>query len=177
MNKFEKDRLKKIGDNISKIYFPLKRWRYLVLFQSRSQAISWIVTLLFSMVLISYLFSDPDVPLDGLIVGAVIGASFSLMAVLPAKFTIQDDGLAVLGKIEICLLKMNYIEEQRFSKKVIYRQNLPRLLRWNEGNVKIISEGNILIVIGAYIAVRKVRSSLLKYFINNKIDCDVQPPY
>lgn len=173
MNKFEKDRMKEIGDNISKIYFPLARWRYLVLFQSGSQAISWIVTLLGSMVLVSYLFSDSKAPLDGLLLGAAIGSSFSLMAVLPAKFTVQDDGLAVLGEIEICLLKINYIEEQRRGKKVIYRQNLPRLLRWDEGNVQIISEGNILVVMGAYMAVRKVRSSLLKDYFNNKIDCDV----
>ncbi|KAB8043465.1 hypothetical protein [Janthinobacterium aquaticum] len=164
MSKFEKDRMEKIRGNISNISFPLKKWRYFILFQSVAQTISWTVTLLFCLVLISYLSSldtGSKAPLGGLLSGALIGSTFSLMAVFPAKFIVVDNGLAVLSEIEVRLLKMNYVEQERFDKKIIYRQNLPRLLRWDEGNVEIKKDGNILILNGAYISIRKLRKSLL----------------
>ena len=164
MNKFEKDRMERIRNNVSKISFPLKKWRYFILFQSVAQLKSWIVTLLCCLVLISYLSSlDPasNAPLEGLLLGAVIGSTFSLMAVFQAKFIVRDDGLAVLSEIEVRLLKMNYVEQDRFDKKIIYRQNLHRLLRWDEGNVEIKKDGNIFILSGSYIAIKKLRKSIM----------------
>ena len=164
MNKFEKDRMEKIRGGVSNISFPLKKWRYFILFQSVAQMASWIVTLLGCLIFISYLSSlDPGskAPLDGLLLGALIGSTFSLMAVFPAKFIVIDNGLAVLSEIEVRLLKMNYVEQDRFDKKIIYRQNLPRLLRWDEGNVEIKKDGNIFILSGAYISIKKLRKSLI----------------
>lgn len=136
-----------------------------MLFQSRAQATSWIVTLLASMVLITYLASldaDSKAPLDVILLGAAIGSSFSLMAVLPAQFTVHDNGLGMLGEMEVRLLRMNYVEEGRLKAVVIYRQNLPRLLRWDEGNIQIREEGACFTVSGGYVSLRKLRSSLLK---------------
>lgn len=140
MNKFEKERIEKIRKNISIISFPLQRWRYFILFQSLAQMKSWFFTLLGCLVLIAYLASfdaNSKAPLEGLLIGASIGSTFSLMAVFPAKFEVLDNGMAVLSEIEVRLLKMNYVEQDRFEKKIIYRQNLPRLFRWDEGNVAI----------------------------------------
>jgi len=120
------------------------------------------------MVLISYLLSldgDDNIPLEGVLLGAAIGASFSLMAVLPAKFMVRDDGLGMLDEIEVRLLRMNYVEEKRFNEIVVYRQNLPRLLRWEEGNIRISEEGDILVVSGGYVSLWKLRRSLLKEYL------------
>ncbi|MGK5079557.1 hypothetical protein [Janthinobacterium sp. HLX7-2] len=167
MNKFQESRMEKIRSSVTDIFFPLEKWRYFVLFQSKSQALSWIVTLLACMVIISYLVSldgDANIPLDGILFGAAIGSSFSLVAVLPAKFIVADNGLGMLSEIEVRLLKMNYVDEKRINGIYIYRQNLPRLLRWDEGNIKISDDGDTLSVSGGYFSLRKLRSSLLKDF-------------
>lgn len=168
MNKFQESRMKKISNSVTAIFFPLEKWRYFFLFQSKAQAVSWIVTVLGCMVFITYLLSldgDDNIPLEGVLLGAAIGATFSLMAVLPAKFMVRDDGLGMLDEIEVRLLRMNYVEEKRFNKIVVYRQNLPRLLRWEEGNIRISEEGDILVVSGGYISLWKLRRSLLKEYL------------
>ncbi len=165
MHRHHNARMEKVRKSVMPIFFPLAKWRYFVLFQSRAQAVSWMVTLLMCMVVISYFFSldrDSKAPLDVVLLGAAIGSSFSLMAVLPAQFTVHDNGLGMLGEMEVRLLKMNYVEEDRLKAVVVYRQNLPRLLRWDEGNIKIREEGACFTVSGGYVSLRKLRSSLLK---------------
>lgn len=157
--------MEKIKNNISEISFPLKFWRYFILFQSANQMISWVIALIFSMVIIIYLSSlDPNskAPLSALLWGGGIGSTFSLMAVFPVRFSVRDDGLHVLGEIEVRLLKINYVEESHMGDEIIYRQNLPRFLRWDEGNLKIKKEKNIFIVSGAYVGIRKLRKSLMR---------------
>ena len=160
--------MKNIRENISDISFPLDKWRYFILFQSVGQMKSWVITLLGCLVLISYLSSldaNSKAPLEGLLIGASIGSSFSLIAVFHAKFLVLDTGLAVLSEIEVRLVKMNYVELDRFEKIIIYRQNLPRLLRWDEGNIEIRKEGSNFILSGAYISIRKLRRSLMNEYV------------
>lgn len=165
MNEFQYARMQKIRSGISDLSFPLKKWRYLIVFQSGSQVASWVVMILSCLVMISYflvLDNNPKIPHDTVLLSAVFGSSFSLFSVLHVKFTAQDNGLGVLSEIECHLLKMNYVEDERYRGGVVYRQNLPRLLRWNEGNVRISTQDSILTVSGAYITVRHLRRRLMK---------------
>lgn len=166
-HRFEDGRMEKIRRSVTSIFFPLAKWRYFVLFQSKAQATSWIVTLLICMVTITYLFSldrESKAPLEVVLLGAAIGSSFSLIAVLPAAFKVRDNGLGMLGEIEVRLLKMHYVEEARHTGIVIYRQNLPRLLCWDEGNIEIRNEEGVFVVSGGYLSLRKLRGGLLKSY-------------
>lgn len=165
MSEFQYARMQKIRSGISELSFPLKKWRYLIVFQSTSQFTSWVVMILSCLIIIGYLLvldNNPKVPHDTVLLSAVFGSSFSLLSVLHVKFTVQDDSLGLLSEIECHLLKMNYVEEERYRGGVVYRQNLPRMLRWDEGNVRIGTEDNILTVSGAYISVRRLHSRLMK---------------
>jgi hypothetical protein len=169
MNKFQESKIAKINDRVTDITFPLEKWRYFIIFQSASQALSWFVILLACMVFVSYLISldgDANIPLNGVLIGAAIGSSLSLLAVLPAKFVVQNAGLSMQSEIEVHLLKMNYVEDVRFNDIVVYRQNLPRLLRWDESNIRIVAEGGFLTVSGACIPLRKLRKNIVSKFGN-----------
>ena len=153
----------KYGFDVSGIQFPLERWRYLILFQSLPQAISWCLIVLACMVFILNVISSSgrgDVPTLGIMVGGVAGASFSLMSVFRSQFTVRKGGDRALTEIESRLMGISYVEQDRILDKLIYRQNLPRLLRWDEGNVEIVVNGKDVVVSGPYISLRKIHSQL-----------------
>jgi hypothetical protein len=44
---------------------------------------------------------------------------------------------------------------------VVYRQNLPRLLRWDEGNIHVSRDGESLVLTGPVAKLRRIRARLM----------------
>lgn len=53
-----------------------------------------------------------------------------------------------------------YVENGVRGNAIVYRQNLPRLLRWNEGNINVAREGDQLTISGPVASIRSIRARL-----------------
>lgn len=153
-------------NTISRLIFPLPTWRYFILFQSWSQFKSWVMAMAgFSLIFWLMLnFLDPDtVPIAGILVGGGIGSMFSVILVIPAQFTIFNTRRDSLDFLIKQIEYFGYIKESTKENCVTFRQNLPRLLRWNEGNVIIWSESGIIRVAGAMFILKSIRKKFIEY--------------
>lgn len=109
-------------------------------------------------------FLDPDtVPIAGILVGGGIGSMFSVILVIPAQFTIFNTRRDSLDFLIKQIEYFGYIKESTKENCVTFRQNLPRLLRWNEGNVIIWSESGIIRVAGAMFILKSIRKKFIEY--------------
>jgi hypothetical protein len=102
-------------------------------------------------------------PLEGVVIGAIIGSLFSVFMVLPAEFEIKQCSSKLLGLIKIELEALGYGQLKNESCLAVYQQKLPKILRWKEGNVCIEQDEGNVTVRGALLIVLKVQRSLLKF--------------
>lgn len=153
-------------NTISTLIYPLPSWRYFIIFQSWSQFKSWVMAMAcFS--LISWLmleFFDPNaVPIAGILVGGGIGSMFSLVLVIPAQFTIFNTHRDSLDFLIKRIEYFGYIKESTNGNCITFRQNLPRLLRWDEANVIIWPESGTIRVGGAMYILKSIRKKFIEY--------------
>jgi len=153
---------------ISPLIYPHPRWRYFVLFQSWQQFKSWsTITILATFILSAALeIFDPNIiPIEGLAIGAIIGSLFSVLSVIPVQFTISNSHQSDRQHLNNQLTYFGYIEDSGCANDVVFRQNLPRLLRWDEGNITVTSESRTIKVTGPMCIVKAIRHDFTKNFL------------
>lgn len=149
--------------HVSSVTFPKPAWRYLLLFQSWSQLQSWGFFVIAAVVMVNGLlglFDIGDLPVTAILVGAALGALGSVIAVLPTEFLVRWSSNHPFRSLTSELEGLGYVLQAAQADTVVYRQNLPRLLRWDEGNVVIERAGDRLIVKGPLVIVKKIRHAL-----------------
>ena len=150
---------------VSAVTYPHPHWRYLLLFQSRRQLESWLVTVLLasSAVYLSVtLFHQPFAPLATILSAVVGGSLCSVLMVLPAQLTVNAAAPDTVPLLYARLDAMRYVEGSRFGKNVVFRQDLPRFLRWDEADLTMRTEPGTVTFTGPVFMLKVIRSSLLR---------------
>jgi hypothetical protein len=149
---------------IPKLVFPLPAWRYALLFQSWSQFQSWALTGLLTALAITALLVLVKAnvpPVGGLLAGSVLGSLISVVTVLPAEFEFKQGSASHLVTLQNYLEHYGYVRIDNGIDAIVYRQNLPKLLRWEEGQVRIERTGDRIVVKGPLMILRKLRRALV----------------
>lgn len=150
---------------VSQVTYPYSHWRYVLLFQSRRQLESWLVTVLLasSAVYLSVtLFHQPLAPLATILSAVVGGSLCSVLMVLPAKLTVSAAAPDTVSLLYARLDAMRYVEGSRFGKNVVFRQDLPRFLRWDEADLTMRTEPGMVTFTGPVFMLKVIRASLLR---------------
>jgi cadmium resistance protein CadD (predicted permease) len=153
---------------VSSVTFPKPAWRYLLLFQSWSQLQSWGVCVLAMLVLIHLFFGLSDtheLPMQTVAMGAVLGSLASVVMVLPSTFVVSACPERVVHALTSELEVLGYVLQGSQAGTLVYRQKLPRLLRWDEGNVTIARAGDRIIVTGPLMILKKAQHFLVRRVI------------
>ena len=153
---------------VSGVTFPKPTWRYVLLFQSWAQLQRWGFCVLAMIVMIHFFFGLSDtheLPMQGVTMGAVVGSLASVVMVLPSTFVVSACPEGVVYSLASELEALGYVLLVSRSDTVIYRQKLPRLLRWDEGNVSIERAGDRIIVTGPLMILKKARHFLVRRVI------------
>jgi hypothetical protein len=150
---------------VSAIDYPLPKWRYYLLFQSWSQLQSYVLIVVACAMAIHGLavasharVMPPGLLLAGLLAGGLI----SVLLVLRARFTVSPASEAAVRRVVTEVECARYVEVGAQGNAIVYRQNLPRVLRWNEGNITVAREGDQLVLTGPVAALKRVRAGLSK---------------
>lgn len=147
----------------SRVTFPKSPWRYILLFQSWGQLLSWGVLVISTNVIINLalvLSKTELLPPEGVLIGTVLGSLFSVVMVLPAKLFFNFYSGHVLQSVTMELTELAYIMVESDDHRLVYRQNLHRLLRWNEGDVIIEYGDDCLVVKGPFIIIKKIQKNI-----------------
>jgi hypothetical protein len=153
---------------VSSMTFPKPVWRYLLLFQSWSQFQSWGCCVLAMTVLMYFLFglsAASALPIQAAALGAVLGSLASVVMVLPTTFVVRACPERVVHSLTSELEAQGYVLLVSRADTVIFRQKLPRLLRWDEGNVTIERVGDRVVVTGPLVILKKARHFLVRRVI------------
>jgi hypothetical protein len=151
---------------ISTLEFPLPAWRYALLFQSWSQFQSWAMTGLataLSIAALLVLTTTNAPPVGGLLAGSVLGSLISVVMVVPVEFGFEPGSASHLVTLQNDLERYGYVRIDNGSDAIVYRQNLPKFLRWKEGNVCIGRTGDGIVVRGPLMIVRRLRGALVAH--------------
>lgn len=154
------------GSVISKIKFPQPAWRYFLLFQSWSQLQAWSVLIFATILIINGIiifFGVKLLPLEGVLAGAIIGSLCSVFMVLPAEFELGQCSIKLLALVKSEIESLGYVQRESENGLTVYQQKLPKIFRWEEGNVYVGKSGANVNVRGAFIIVLKVQRSLLRH--------------
>lgn len=148
---------------VSALAYPLPARRYWLLFQSWAQLRSYLFIVLVCTLAIhalALLAGGRVMPIGILL--AVLAASglLSVLMVMQARFTVSPASPAAVRRVVTELECARYIEVGARDNAVVYRQNLPRMLRWNEGNISVAREGDLLVLTGPVFNLRGIRARL-----------------
>lgn len=150
--------------SVSAIDYPLPRWRYYALFQSWTQLQSYLLIVLACTLAIHglALVSHARVmPIGVLLAGLLVGGLISVAMVMKARFTVSPASEAAVRRVVTEVECARYVEQGAQGNAIIYRQNLPRLLRWDEGNVSVARDGDRLVVTGPVANLKRIRAHLV----------------
>lgn len=148
---------------VSPLSYPLPAWRYWLLFQSWAQLGSWLLIVgactagIHGLAVASGGRVMPPAALFGLLAA---GGLISVLLVLRARFTVSPASEAAVRRVVTEVECARYIEVGARDNAVVYRQNLPRLLRWDEGNISIARHGDTLVLTGPAASMRRIRAHL-----------------
>lgn len=149
---------------VSPALYPRPAWRYWLLFQSWKQFGSWLAILLVSALAMQSLALMAGVALLStalLLAALAVGGLIPVVMVLPVRVTVSPSSEQAVGRTIDELKFMRYVEVGARGNAVVYRQNLPRVLRWDEGNIRLLRDGDNLVIEGPMANVRRVRLGLL----------------
>jgi hypothetical protein len=149
---------------VSSITYPCPAWRYILLFQSWSQFQSWCAIVLAATFCVQVLMSflgEPLLPIGGVLCGIALGSLFSVVMVVPAQFSVSPISQKSLHFLMSQLGEMHYVRGATSAECSVFQQNLPRVFRWDEGNVTILNRDNKIVVSGALAILKKIHRSLL----------------
>ena len=149
---------------VSDISYPLPAWRYRLLFQSWSQLQSWLLIVVGCTLAIHFLalYSKTRVmPIGYLLAGLALGGLISVLMVMKARFTVSPASEAAVRRVVTEVEVARYIEHGVVGNAILYRQNLPRILRWDEGSISVAREGETLVLTGPVVNLKRIRLRLL----------------
>lgn len=155
---------------VSPLQFPRPVWRYVLLFQSWTQFQAWAVLVLAMLVVVNGVLMLAGLrllPLEA-IIAAVFGSLPSVFMVLPAEFTLRPCSHRLSAAVKNELDVLGYRSRTDKDGGLIYEQNLPKWLRWAEGNVEVERTETAIVVRGAVFIVWKVQRSLREGLAGNK---------
>jgi hypothetical protein len=140
-------------------------FRYLLLFQSWAQLQKWFLLILPTIVIINEIviyFGLKVLPLQGVLLGAVLGSLCSVAMVVPAEFVLSSCSVKLFDSVKSEIESLGYGQRESANGLTIYQQKLPKILRWEEGEVSVEEAGADVYVRGAFIIVLKVQRSVLR---------------
>ncbi len=149
--------------SVSALAYPLPPRRYWMLFQSWAQLRSYVLMVLACTLAIhglAVVSRARVMPIGALLAGLALGGLVSVAMVLKAQFTVSPASEAAVRRVVTEVECARYIENGVQGNAIVYRQNLPRLLRWDEGNIHVARDGELLIVTGPVAALRRIRARL-----------------
>ena len=155
---------KNSGLRVSDISYPLPAWRYQVLFQSWGQLQSWLVIVLACTLVIHALAMASRtqvMPIGYLLAGLALAGLVSVVMVMKARFTVSPASEAAVRRVVTEVEVAGYLENGVVDNAVTYRQNLPRLLRWDEGSISVARDGETLVITGPVVKLKIIRKRLL----------------
>lgn len=150
--------------SVSAIAYPLPTWRYLVLFQSWAQLQSFLLIVLACTLAIHGLavVSNARVmPIGALLTGLTSGGLISVLMVMRAQFSVSPASEDAVRRVVTEVECARYVENGVVGNAVMYRQNLPRLLRWQEGSISVARDGDQLVITGPVANIKRVRAHLI----------------
>lgn len=149
---------------VSAISYPLPARRYWMLFQSWTQLQSYLLIVLACTLLIhglAVVSGARVMPLGALLAGLAAGGLISVLMVMKARFTVAPASEAAVRRVVTEVECAGYIEVGAQDNAIVYRQNLPRVLRWDEGNLHVSRDGDTLLLSGPVAKLRRIRSRLI----------------
>jgi hypothetical protein len=162
-------RQEKIGRKIvSPLSYPLPRWRYWILFQSWGQFLSWVLIAVLAGSLLGggiALLSGKAAPPFVLLIGTSVGSLVSVILARRARFTVFSVGRDALASLAAHLENKGYVLLERSGDKLVYRQNVHRLLRWDEGNVSLELDAAGVTVDGPQLFLRHLQTVLARQWL------------
>ena len=151
--------------SVSPLSYPLPAWRYWALFQSAAQLQSFVLIVLTSTLIIhglALLSRGRVMAVPYLAALLALGGLVSVVMVMKARFSVTPASEAAVRRVVTEVEVARHVEDGVVGNAVMYRQNLPRILRWNEGSISVAREGDGLIVTGPVFKLRNIRRQLLK---------------
>jgi hypothetical protein len=148
---------------VTPIRYPRPLLRYMLLFQSWRQLQLWLVCGGLALLFIHgfmRLSSAHGIPLATALGGAALGALCSVALAVPAQFSVAPGGEKARLALVRELAQMGFILHTRTARRAVYRQDLPQLLRWDEGNISLEFQPDAMTVSGPLIAIRRLRQVL-----------------
>ena len=149
---------------VSAIAYPLPTWRYVVLFQSWSQLQSFLLMVLACTLVIhglAVVAKGRVMPIGALLAGLALLGLISVIMVMRARITVTPASEDAVRRVVTEVECARYVENGVVGNAVMYRQNLPRLLRWREGSISVARDGDQLIITGPVANLKRVRSHLI----------------
>lgn len=153
----------KPAERISPVTLPDPAWRYLLLFQSWNQLVSWSVCMgatLSVVALLIWLAGDVRlIPVT--LAWGLFGGTWSLMFATKAQFSIRGVVTSEKAEIERMLNDCMYAEQKPRGQEKRFGQKLPTWLRWGDSDVTIVVRGGALVCTGPQLVIRRIRRTLL----------------
>jgi hypothetical protein len=149
---------------VSALTYPLPAWRYWILFQSWGQLQSYLLIVLACTLAIhglAIVSKARVMPLGALLGGLALGGLISVLMVMRARFTVSPASEDAVRRVVTEVECARYVENGVVDNAVMYRQNLPRLLRWSEGSIAVAREGDQLILTGPVAKLKRIRAHLV----------------
>lgn len=154
---------KNSGLSVSEVSYPLPAWRYQILFQSWGQLQSYMLIVLVCTLLIHGLALASNarvMPIRYLLGGLALGGLISVVMVMKARFTVSPASEAAVRRVVTEVEVAGYVENGVVDNAVRYRQNLPRILRWDEGSISVARDGEVLVITGPMVKLKTIRKRL-----------------
>ncbi len=151
--------------SVSTLSYPLPKWRYWILFQSWGQLRSFALMVLACSLVIHglALASKARVMPLGVLVGALaLGGLISVLMVLKARFTVSPASEDAVRRVVTEVECARHVENGVAGNAVMYRQNLPRMLRWQEGSISVARDGDQLIIEGPVASLKRIHAHLTR---------------
>ncbi len=149
--------------SVSELSYPLPARSYWMLFQSRAQLRSYLLIVLACACVIhglAMLSRAQVMPVGVLLVGLTVAGLISVVMVMKAQFTVSPASEAAVRRVLTEVECARYVEVGARGDAIVYRQNLPRLLRWDEGNIDVRRDGDALVLTGPVSNLRRIRARL-----------------
>lgn len=148
---------------ISELSHPLPRWRYWILFHSWGQFQSWVFIVVLASALLAWGIGQlrgEALPPFVLLGGAAGGSLVSVVLARRVRFTVMSGGRASLHLASTLLEGMRYVVAEQTPDRIVYRQNVHRLLRWDEGNVVLSADQDRVMIEGPYALLKHLHKLL-----------------
>ncbi|MFN3791259.1 hypothetical protein [Massilia sp.] len=159
--------LKEIN-SISKTYFPLPLWRYILIFQSWQQLLSWMVIVsatAFSVYFLLNILDPRSVPIEAILLGVAFGSMFSVIMVIPVEIHFKGKTNRLTYILVEKLYSVGYIQDSQAGEITTFKQKFSSRLKWTEGNVVIKKLDHEIVVTGGWFILGNLRRAIkISYF-------------